>query len=550
VLPILLAWNLAAAAREVEIPTGSPLVVAQDEKVAAGTFVRPPLGEDGRGGVIVLKNRKGITLDLGGVDLRGTKAGTDLDRNAGFGIVLEDCEGVTIKGGKLGGYKDCVVATRCTKLVLEDIVFDGWYGMRLKSRAAKEDEADWLYPHEDDHDEWISNYGGAIALTDCTDATIRRCKGRHGQNGILLTRTNGATIVDCDFSFLSGWGLAMYRSSRNLVAKNLFDYCVRGYSHGVYWRGQDSAAILMFERCCDNVIALNSATHGGDGVFLYAGNDLVQGRVFDKGDKEAKDAGGSDRNVWFRNDFSFAVANAIEATFSTDNWALENDLSGSHQHGIWGGYSSRMVVHKNRIDDTLGGAVSIEHGQECVVSTNWIRGNAVGVEIWWDEDKELVEGPYGKHRDTASRDSWILGNVFEKNEKDVLITRTKHLVLGENRWSETTRTLSGANFRLDVLIGPNGTRACGTVTDSDLDAWDGKVPPPLAAAAAWNCPKLPGERDTSAEWRGAKKGLDSIVIGEWGPWDFRSGEPKPDLPTAKPNAEKSPPDPRSEKPPK
>jgi hypothetical protein len=522
-LPILLVLCASAAPSDVTIPTGAPLVVAESTKVAAGSVVRPPLGENGRGGVIVLKNRKGITLDLGGVDLRGTKAGTDLDRNAGFGVVLEDCEGVTIKGGKLGGYKDCVVATRCKKLVLEDIVFDGWYGMHLKSTPAMEDESDWLFPHENDHDEWIQNYGGAIALTDCADATIRRCKGRHGQNGILLTRTNGTTIDDCDFSFLSGWGLAMYRSSKSLVAKNVFDYCIRGYGHGVYWRGQDSAGILMFERCCDNVFALNSATHGGDGVFLYAGNDTVQGHAFDKGEK---DAGGSDRNVWYRNDFSCAVANAIEATFSRDNWALENDLSGSHQHGVWGGYSSRMVVHKNRIDDTLGGAVSIEHGQECVVSTNWIRKNAIGVEFWWDDNRELVHGPYGKHRDTSSRDSWILGNVFEGNEKDVLFTRTKHLVLGENRWSETTKTLDGANFRLDVLIGANGARACGTVTDSELDGWDGKVPPPLAAAAAWKCPELPGEQDTSAEKRG-KQGLDSIVIGEWGPWDFRSGEPKP-----------------------
>jgi hypothetical protein len=316
----------------------------------------------------------------------------------------------------------------------------------------------------------------------------------------------------------------MYRSSKSLVARNLFDYCVRGYSHGVYWRGQDSAGILMFERCCDNLFALNSATHGGDGVFLFAGNDTVLGRAFDKGEK---DAGGSDRNIWYRNDFSCAVANAIEATFSRDNWALENDLSGSHQHGVWGGYSSRMVVHKNKIEDTLGGAVSIEHGQECVVSTNWIRGNTIGVELWWDEDKELVEGPFGKHRDTSSRDSWLIGNVFADNEKDVVFTRTKRVVLGENRWSETTRTLSGANFRLDVLIGPNGTRACGTVTDSELDGWDGKVPPPLAAAAAWKCPDLPGEQPTSADARGGKKGLDSIVIGEWGPWDFRSSEPKP-----------------------
>jgi hypothetical protein len=127
-LPPLFAASVLLAASDGTIPERAPLVVEKDTKVAAGSFVRPPLAQDGRAGVVVLKNRKGITLDLTGVDLRGTPSGTDLDKNAGFGIVLEDCEGVTIKGGKLGGYKDCLVATRCRKLVLGDIVFDGWYG--------------------------------------------------------------------------------------------------------------------------------------------------------------------------------------------------------------------------------------------------------------------------------------------------------------------------------------------------------------------------------------------------------------------------------------
>jgi hypothetical protein len=296
------------AADEVAIPEGFPLVVSKDTKVEPGACMRPPLGADGRGGVVVIRNAKDLTLDLTGLDLRGTPPGTDLDKNSGFGVLLEDCEGVTIRGGKIGGYKGCLVATRCKKLVLDGVAFDGWYGMHLLSSVAAEDESDWLYPHENDQDQWTLNYGGAISLTDCADATIRGCRGRHGQNGILLTRTSGCSIYDDDFSFLSGWGLAMYRSSKNVVSRCLFDYCVRGYSHGVYWRGQDSAGILLFERCCDNLFALNSATHGGDGVFLFAGNDTVMGRAFDRGEK---DAGGSDRNIWFRNDFSFAVANSI-----------------------------------------------------------------------------------------------------------------------------------------------------------------------------------------------------------------------------------------------
>src|SRR5204863_7444909 len=124
----------------------------------------------------------------------------------------------------------------------------------------------------------------------------------------------------------------------------------------------------------------------------------------------------------YRNDFSFAVANAIEATFSRDNWAIENRLGGSHQHGVWGGYSSRMVILANDIDGTIGGAVSIEHGQECAIAENTITKNEIGVELWWDEDKDLVGGPFGKHRDTDSRDHVVLANTFASNVRDVAIT--------------------------------------------------------------------------------------------------------------------------------
>jgi len=515
-------------ATDVELPDERALVVEATTKVRAGTYLRPPFGDQGRGGVIILRKAKGVTLDLDGVELRGTPKETDLDRNTGWGILLEDCEDVTVKGGRIGGYKNCLVAFRCRKLVIDGIAFDGWYGMRLHSSAVAEDPSDWLYPHENDRDEWITNYGSAIALTDCSEATIRDCRGRRGQNGILLTRSNGCAIYDDDFSFLSGWGLALYRSSKNVVSRCVFDYCVRGYSHGVYWRGQDSTGILLFERCSDNLFAMNSATHGGDGLFLFAGNDIVQGRAYERGEP---DPGGSDRNIFYRNDFSFAVANAIEATFSRDNWAIENRLDGSHQHGVWGGYSSRMVVFKNRIENTLGGGVSIEHGQECVVAGNRIRGNTIGIELWWDEDEDLVGGPFGKRHDTSSRDHWILGNEFGGNERDLRLDRTKNVVLGANLWSRTERTLEGENMRIDVLIGKDGARATGSIHGTSLDGWDGQDPAPLAAARAWKCPELLGKQKVFAHERGENQGLDTIVMGEWGPWDFRSGEPRPEVRT-------------------
>jgi Right handed beta helix region/PA14 domain len=437
---------------------------------------------------------------------------------------------VTVKGGKVGGFKGCVVAQDCEGVVLDGVAFDGWYGMRLLSNTAYEDESDWLSAHHNDAGEWIKNYGGAVSLTNCREIEIKGCKGRHGQNGVLLTRCEKGEVWDCDFSFLSGWGLGMYRTSKMVVSHCMFDYCVRGYSDGVYWRGQDSSGILMFERCCDNLFAENSATHGGDGVFLFAGLDTVdEGNAFKRGEK---DAGGCDRNVWWKNDFSYAVANAIEATFSRDNWALSNALNGSHQHGVWGGYSSRMVMMGNVIERTQGGGVSIEHGQENVVAENQIEGNEVGVELWWSENKGLDEGVYGQNRDTKSRDTWVYGNAFGRNGKDLTSRMTTGLRMGGNSFDgrgdmKLERAKIEGGEATAWMTGRDGKSASGELTDGTVRAWDGKEPEWARKARAWKCPEVKGKLVVFAKERGETQGLNTIVMGEWGPWDFRAKEPRP-----------------------
>jgi hypothetical protein len=503
-------------------------------EVAPGDWLLPA----GEGeAALVVEGLEGAVLDLGGASLRGAGLGQDLDELQGVGLLLRGCRDVVVRNGSLGGWRACIAVEASSGVVLEDLSFDGWYGMRLRSSVAAEDGADWLWPHENDAGEWQQRYGAAISMTDCVAPVVRRCRGRHGQNGLLLSSVEGGQVYDNDFSFLSGWGLGMWRAVGNTVSRNVFDYCVRGYSHGVYWRGQDSAGILMFESCTDNVVAFNSATHGGDGVFLYAGHDLTRGRARDRGEE----AMGSDRNLFWGNDLRFAVANALEATFSEDLVVVQNRLSGSHQHGLWGGYCSRMVVAGNEIHDTLGGGISIEHGQECVIAENELHRNEMGVELWWDEDPDLVGGPLGEQRDTSSRDHWIGRNLFEGNDRDLVVRRTTGLVLADNEVAE-----GGAEVQLDGvedadggsvgqetlrarLQSPLGRLLSGVVQGSTLRSWDGGEPDLLTRALAAGAPAVPGTLEFRAEERGeAAGGLETIVMGEWGPWDFRSGEPRPE----------------------
>ena len=367
---------------------------------------------------------------------------------------------------------------------------------------------------------------------------MRNCRGRHGQNGILLTRVTGTRVYDNDFSFMSGWGLGMYRSSENVVTRNVFDYCARGYSHGVYWSGQDSAGILMFERCSDNVIALNSATHCGSGLFLFAGRDIVEGLAFERGEKEP---GGSDRNLIYQNDFSYAIANGIDATFSSGNYVVENVLRGCRQHGVWGGYSRGMVLIGNLIENTRGGGISIEHGQDTVIERNVLHGNEIGLELYWDEDPHLVRGEFGQRFDTSSRGHLIVGNSFSKNDSDLQIHKTTRILFAENVYDPDVRPIHASQLSdamgrdmdkaelLERLSGVGAWMPSGHVSQTSLLPPDHERLPTMKASGIldFELPEFPGFQQAYAAGGAPGDGLESIVMGEWGPWDFRGGDPRP-----------------------
>jgi hypothetical protein len=130
----------------------------------------------------------------------------------------------------------------------------------------------------------------------------------------MLTGCNNGNYWNNNFSFLSGIGIGIYRCNGNKIMHNRLDWCVRGYSHGVYQRGQDSAGILVYEQSSENIFAYNSVTHSGDGFFLWAGQYTM-----DTGQ------GGCNDNLLYGNDFSHAPTNGIEMTLavtkcSTTGW--------------------------------------------------------------------------------------------------------------------------------------------------------------------------------------------------------------------------------------
>ncbi|MCC7290671.1 MAG: right-handed parallel beta-helix repeat-containing protein [Phycisphaerales bacterium] len=490
-------------------------------KVAAGRYEIPDAGDDGA----IQIAGEGITVDFGGAELVGAKDGADPDQFSGKGVVLTGRK-ITLKNLKVRGYKVGVYAHDCDGLTVEDVDISGNYQKRLLSTPQREDGSDWLYPHHNDGHEWMNNYGAGLYVEKATDATIRRVRARHGQNGIILDRVSKSEVYDNDCSFLSGWGLAMWRSSGNVIAHNAFDFCIRGYSHGVYNRGQDSAGILMFEQNSDNLIAENSCTHGGDGFFGFAGREALGEDWWDKeAEKQRQRTGhtdvdklitvppdvaeahkrkGNNHNILFANDFSYAAAHGIEMTFSFGNQFVGNRLVNNAICGVWGGYSQDTIIEDNTIESNgemaygaERGGINIEHGRGNRILRNRFKDNKAGVYLWDDDDGRLLKMPWAIANHAGSRDNFIALNTFENDGVAMQLRKTHETTFADNQKTGAGDVLENVECTGLKFISPDA------------------LPP----QAAFSLPPLPGDaRPVGA--RPHLQGRQNIVMTEWGPYDF------------------------------
>jgi len=232
-----------------------------------------PIADADGNGVIQIT---GDAIVVEGADqrLHGGTAEQAPETFAGYGVRITGRR-VKLRNLKVSGYRGGIFASGAHGLELVGCDVSNNFRQRLLSTPEAENLADWLYPHENDGNEWLHKWGAGNYLEETRKAVVRNCFARDGQNGLCLRDVHESKIYDNDFSFLSGWGVALFRSNKNLISHNALDFCIRGYSDGVYSRGQDSAGILLFEQCSENVIGFNSATHGGDGFFGFGGQDAL-----------------------------------------------------------------------------------------------------------------------------------------------------------------------------------------------------------------------------------------------------------------------------------
>lgn len=456
-LAVITAALVSGHAPMQEVPLTAGMVIERSVRIRPGTYELPAPADLEVPAVTI--RGAGITVDFNGAVLQGSGDRADPDQYAGVAVLVDGGQDVTVRGATIRGYKVGILARNSPGLrVTRNDLSHNWK-QRLYSGIEKESLLDWMSYHQNEKGEWL-RFGAGIYVDRCDRAEVDHNTIVQGQNGLMVTASKGLKIWNNTIQFLSSIGVGLYRVSESTIMHNRIDWCVRGYSHGYYNRGQDSAGLLMYEQSSHNLVAYNSITHGGDGLFLWAGQSTM-----DTG------KGGANDNLFYGNDFSHAPTNGIEATFSRNRF-VANRVE-DNWHGVWGGYSYESEWLDNRFVGNAE-AIAIEHGQDNRIAGNTFEGNGTAIRLWQNPSQDPNWG-YPKNRDTRSRGYRIHDNTFRSNKADFDITHT-----------------------LDVDTG-------------------GAAPRPQVEAPA----RLASGMDPLLA-PAARRGRRFIIVDEWGPYDWKS----------------------------
>lgn len=459
--------------------------ITRSVKIKKGVYrLEAPGGMDAS---VILIEGNNITVDFREVLLHGNKENQRPDAFAGIGIWIKGGKNITLRNLNAHGFKVAIRATNVEGLTLDHCDLSYNYRPYLNSTQEKEDISDWMSYHQNDKNEWL-RYGAAIYLENCDRAEIKYCRVTGGQNALMMKDCDNGRIYNNDFSFNSGIGIGMYRCNDNTIAYNKINFNVRGYSHGVYNRGQDSAGILVYEQSNRNFFFKNAVTHGGDGFFLWAGQITMDNGY-----------GGCNDNVLSGNDFSYAPTNGIEVTFSRNR--IYNNRIFECDHGIWGGYSFGSIIsgnkfRNNRID------VAIEHGQDNQITFNIFQESKEAIRLW-SRPTQPADWGYAKARDTRSRNYKIVFNNFLRNGIVYNIKGTQDLNIFENIYDQYQSLYS-----ID-----------GTVTGLDT-GFNAAMDKALSVDTTEYVPEIPDPQDPF-KGGGLLAGRKNIRMTAWGPYDYR-----------------------------
>jgi parallel beta-helix repeat protein len=392
--------------------------VSGEVKVCPGRYRIPDRSE--RGILVIVGSN--TRVDLTGVTLES--GDTNPAEFVGIGLLSLRGDSISIRGGRIHGYRFGVRLEGGRGHRVTGIDLSGSRTQTLRSGRDRFDPADWLNIFQPDS---FESYGSALYLKRTVGVQISGVIARGSQNGIGLFESRDSWIADNDISGNSGWGIHLWKSSRNTIMRNRADHNLR-CEGASYHRGCDSAGLLLRQRSDSNLIVDNDLSWSGDGFFLSGQRPEVEPSI---------------GNLVIRNNASHAYHNAFEATFSSWNTFLENRADSS-DYGFWLGYSRGSTVRGNIILGTRSAAIAIEHGAENDISGNTIIGGSVGIRLF---------APHpGDEPSTAYR---VDDNVIARVSRGVVLERTTASRLRGNLFDGVQDGLVVDSAGADLQLGGN-----------------------------------------------------------------------------------------------
>jgi parallel beta-helix repeat protein len=336
-------------------PTRAGTQVQGEVRVCPGRYRIADTSEQG----IIVAAASGTKIDLTGVVL---ESGDSVPaRFVGAGIISRGVDGVSITGGAIHGYRYAIRLEggrfhRITNADLSGSRSQG--GGSNPARPGALDRLNLIRP------DTFERYGGGILLRRTRGASVSGIVARGAQNGIALMESRESYIADNDVSSNSGWGIHLWRSSRNVITRNRVDHTRRCEAQ-VPPADCGAAAVLLRDGSDSNTIVDNDLTASSTGVLLAGERQGTEPSV---------------GNLIFRNDASSALTMAFGSFFGWSNTFLENRADSAMQ-GIRLDHAGGSTVRGNTIIGSRSAGIISDNGSDNAILGNVLIGGNVGIRV-------------------------------------------------------------------------------------------------------------------------------------------------------------------------
>jgi parallel beta-helix repeat protein len=364
-------------------------------RVCAGRYRIPDRTERG----VIIAAASGTRIDLTGVVI---ESGDSIpSRYVGIGVASRGVDGVSVTGGVIRGYRYGVrlEGGRSHRVTGSDL--SGSRTQDVRSTLAQPDSADRLDSVRPDS---FERYGGGILLKRTTSSSITRITARSAQNGITLVEVRDTYVADNDLAANNGWGIHLWRSAGNIIARNRIDHTRRCESQ-VPAGDCGAAALLLREASDSNTIVDNDLTASSMGLLLAAAKRSIRPSV---------------GNLVVRNNASSALRTAFTTIYGWSNTFLENRAD-SASIGFRLDHSGGSTLRANTVIGSRTAGIVSDHGSDNAILANVVIGGPVGIRV--DAPEEAGE-PSRRYR--------IDDNVLARLEQGVVLARTTRAQLRGN----------------------------------------------------------------------------------------------------------------------